>query len=160
MENQLPDRKFNIGDVVRIIDHDIDGQNGIHVVTGAKLTLFSYFRTHSWEYLINDRFSSSGWFDEEKLEATTPKNDDERDYITGGNVPFRNLAECQNCKKMRIDDGYDCPYCSYDPLEGETNRNEKHMASDEAREEAMLSESPSLMSDVLGPITDPNIPGF
>jgi len=61
--------------------------------------------------MIEDRFSSSGWFDEERIEKTTPQTDDERRYISGGNVPFRDLVVCQHCKKKRVADSENCPYC-------------------------------------------------
>lgn len=114
IKNQVPNREFNVGDIVRIIDHDHDDQNGIHCVTGVKLNYFRFFRTHKWEYQLEDRFSSSGWFDEDRIEKTSPRTDDEAYYITGGNVPFRGMLTCQGCKKLIVSKLLVCPYCGFE----------------------------------------------
>jgi hypothetical protein len=63
---------------------------------------------------LDDTISSSGWFEEDKIESATPQNDDELYYITGGNVPFRKMETCSGCNKLIVAEVLACPYCGAD----------------------------------------------
>jgi hypothetical protein len=142
MQIQVPDRKYHIGDIVRITDHDIDDQAGIHVVSGVKLIYLKFFRSHVWEYCLEDKFSSSGWFDEDKIEAATPQTEAETNYITGGNVPFRDMATCPACDKLVVAELLDCPHCSAD-LPGEiTTSDISFVAAGVTTKTGLFIESP------------------
>ena len=110
----LPASKFTIGDVVRIINHESDSQNGICVVSAVKLDYLEFNRVHLYSYECTDRQSSNGWFYEQNIKLTTVQNEDDEWWITGGSVPIRPTINCGKCNEIRVDDDFDCPYCGFE----------------------------------------------
>jgi uncharacterized protein YodC (DUF2158 family) len=107
-----PEPKFKIGDIVKVkseTDPDI-----LAVVNGLKLAFFDHMRQHVWYVHITDRQSEyKAIFAEDDLEPAEAKTQDQKWWVTGGNVPIRPMTNCWQCGQARIDDEFDCPYCSY-----------------------------------------------
>jgi uncharacterized protein YodC (DUF2158 family) len=108
-----PAPKFKIGQIVRVkseTDPDM-----LAVVDGLKLAFFDHMRRHIWYVYITDRISEyREAFDEDELEIAEAQTEDQKHLITGGHVPIRPMTNCWHCGLGRIDDEYDCPYCSAD----------------------------------------------
>jgi hypothetical protein len=113
MSNQYPEPKFKIGDTVRVKTEAETDPDMIAVVNGLKLEFFDYMRRHIWYVHITDRqYEYEVSFREDELEAVEAETDSQKWYVSGGNVPIRAMVICWQCKKPRIDDSLDCPYCS------------------------------------------------
>lgn len=119
MKNLFPSPKYNIGDIVRFVDSDLDE---IAIVVGLRLCYYDCIRRHVWYYAMADKISAPsvtrGWHDVNVLEAAEAKTENQKGHINGGEVPIREVIACWNCEQPRIDDCLDCPYCGASDEQG------------------------------------------
>lgn len=118
----IPVPKFKIGQIVRLSDNDDLDEVG--VIVGMRLRYYRHMRMHVWYYELADSMScppvTNDWLSVEDIEAATAETDNQKWRIDGGEVPMREMIVCWNCEQYRVDDEYDCPYCSadYEPDNG------------------------------------------